>query len=63
MPVIALDRFRDAFASFHRYCALIDDDPIIGENVRDFAGNFFDKTKIDISIRLGRRWYRDEDDL
>ena len=63
VPVVALDRFRDAFASFHRHCALIDNHPIISEDVGDFARNFFDKAKIDISIWLWRRWHRDEDDL
>ena len=63
VPIVALDCFRDAFASFHRHRALIDDDPIIGEDVGDLAGNFFDKAKINISICLRRRWHGDEDDV
>ena len=50
MPIVALDCLGDALASFHGDGALIDDNPIISEDVGDFARNFFDKAKIDISI-------------
>src|SRR5437588_12997877 len=63
VPVVALDCLRDALAGFHRDRAFIDNHPIIGQNVGDFARDFFDKAEIDISVWQWRRRDRDEDDL
>ena len=63
MPIIPLNGFRDAFAGFDRHGAFVDDHAVIGENIRDLAGNFFDKAKIDISVGLRRSGHRNEDDL
>ena len=63
VSVVALDRFGDFFAGFHRHGALIDDDAIIGQDAGDFARDFFDETEIDAAVGLLRRRHGDEDDL
>ncbi len=52
VAIVTFDRLRYTFTRFHRHGAFIDYHTVIGKDIRDFAGNFFDETKIDISIRL-----------
>src|SRR2546423_13425161 len=63
VAIVALNRFRHALAGFHRDGALVDNHAIVGQNIGDLAGDSFDKAKIDISVRLGRSWHCDENDL
>src|SRR5438874_2134041 len=48
--IVALDRFSHTLAGFHRDGALIDNHAIVGQNIGDLAGDFFDKAKIEMSI-------------
>src|SRR5205807_4653751 len=61
--VIALNRFGNAFAGFHRNGALVDNDTIVGQDIGNLARDLFDEAKIDFAIGLGRRGHGDEDDL
>src|SRR6476660_2821555 len=63
MTIIAFNRFGHFFASFYRHCALIDDDPVIGENAGDLARDFLDETQVDAAIALRWSRHRNENDL
>src|SRR6266853_2937536 len=63
VTIIAFNRFGYFFASFYRHRALIDDDPVIGENAGDLARDFFDETQIDAAIALRWSWHGNKNDL
>src|SRR6185503_12826690 len=63
VTIIPLDRFRDFFPGFYRHRAFINDDAIIGQNAGDFARDFFDEAKIDMSTRLLWSRHGDENNL
>src|SRR5437870_12720543 len=62
VTIIAFNRFGYFFASFYRHRALIDDDPVIGENAGDLARDFFDETQVDAAVALRWSRHRNEND-
>src|SRR6266487_5013379 len=63
MTIVSFDRFRHFLARFHGHRALVNDHAIIGEDAGDFSRDFFQKTEIDITIRLLRSRNSDENNL
>src|SRR6478672_1812136 len=63
VAIITFDRFGYFFASFYRHRALIDDNPVIGENAGDLARDFFDETQVDAAVALRWSRHRNENDL